>query len=149
MELDSLKAVGKLSDRPPPGRWFDAGVGVEPILRREMKGRLITACLVTALTLVTLSGPAGADNGPNQGNQSMVLTVDNPNVSCEHPTPGKKVEGDFGRTIFVSASKPIDFVTVKSGKDAYVVWSSFDKYKGKIKLSKDVSNYVVWICPKY
>ena len=37
---------------------------------------------------------------------------------------------------------------MKSGKNAEVVFAEFDTFKGKIKLSKDVSNYVVWTCPK-
>jgi hypothetical protein len=62
--------------------------------------------------------------------------------------PAEKVEGDFGRKIHVSASDPIDFVTVKSGKNATLVFAEFDEFSGKIKLSKDVSNYVVWTCPE-
>ena len=74
--------------------------------------------------------------------------MDNKKVWSKYPTPGKKVEGNFGRTIKVSSYHPIDLVTVKSGEGAYVVSSWFDTYKGKITLSKDVSNYVVWTCPK-
>ena len=69
-------------------------------------------------------------------------------MSCKYPKAGKKVEGNFGRTITVKASAPIDFVTVKSGRGAYVVSAYFSGYSGTIKLSKDVSNYVVWTCPK-
>jgi hypothetical protein len=52
----------------------------------------------------------------------------------------------LGRTISVRASQAIDSVTVKSGKNASVVEASFDEYSGTITLSKDVSNYVVWVC---
>ena len=108
--------------------------------------RLITVCVTAVFALGIAAGPAVA-GAPNQGDPSKVLKVDNPCVWCKYPTPGKKVEGNFGRTIYVSSSNPIDFVTVKSGEGATVVSSSFDTYKGKIKLSKDVSNYVVWTCP--
>jgi hypothetical protein len=37
---------------------------------------------------------------------------------------------------------------VKSGKNAEVVFAEFDTFEGTIKLSKDVSNKVVWTCPK-
>ncbi len=107
-------------------------------------GALVLGTLL-ALALTASSAPAG--DVPNQGNPDKVFTVDNPNVSCENPVPGKKVEGDFGPKIHVSANSPIDFVTIKSGKDAYEVWSEFDTFSGKIKISKDVSNYVVWTCP--
>ena len=99
-----------------------------------------------ALALTSSSAPAG--DAPNQGDADKVLTVDNPNVTCEDAEPGKKVEGGFGQKIHVSAEDPIDFVTVKSGKGATVVFAYFDTVSGKIKLSKDVSNYVVWTCPE-
>jgi hypothetical protein len=107
----------------------------------------IGAGAVLALALAAGQAAATGD-APNQGDPDKVLTVDNPNVSCENPKPGDKVEGDFGRKIHVSSNRPIDFVTVKSGKNAEVVFAEFDTFKGKIKLSKDVSNYVVWTCPK-
>lgn len=93
---------------------------------------------------------------PNQGNSSMVFKVDNPNVpgsvntgpcKCENPQPLTKVEGNLGKTIYVSASKPIDFVTIKSGTGARLVSASWQIYNGTIMISKDVSNYVVWVCP--
>jgi hypothetical protein len=70
-------------------------------------------------------------------------------VRCDYPKALDKVEGDFGRSIHVRSYHPIDKVTIKSGRDAYVVSSEFDTYWGKIKLSKDVSNYVVWVCKKH
>ena len=101
----------------------------------------------TALTLV--AAPTAFAAGPNQGDPSKVLTADNTSVSCHHPVAGKKVEGGFGRTITVYSSSPIDKVTVKSGSKATVVSKSFSGYyKATIKLSQDVSNYVVWTCPK-
>jgi hypothetical protein len=113
-----------------------------------MRSKLAALALGALLALALTAGPAVAGDAPNQGDPDKVLTVDNPNVSCEYPEPGKKVEGDFGRKIHVWAKDPIDFVTVKSGRDAEVVFAEFDEFKGKIKLSKDVSNYVVWTCPK-
>jgi hypothetical protein len=113
-----------------------------------MRSRLAALVLGVALALALIAGPAIAGDAPNQGDPDKVLTVDNPNVECENPEPGKKVEGDFGRKIHVSADDPIDFVKVKSGRDAEVVFAEFDETEGKIKLSKDVSNYVVWTCPK-
>ena len=94
---------------------------------------------------------------PNQGTDGYVLTVDNPNVptaanqgvcKCENPQPLTKVEGNnLGSTIVVSASKPIDFVTIKSGEGVYVISAVWQIYSGTITLSKDVSNYVIWVCP--
>ena len=112
---------------------------------RPVKFAVLCAAAVTALAVA--SGPASA-GVPNQGNPAYVLKVDNPNVDCSCPTAGKKIEGgNLGRTLYLSSNSPIDFVTIKSGTGAYVVSASFDTYKGKIKLSKDVSNYVVWTCP--
>jgi hypothetical protein len=108
-------------------------------------GALVVGTLL-ALALTASSAPAG--DAPNQGDPDKVLKVDNPNVWCEDAEPGKKVEGGLGRKIRVWAKDPIDFVTVKSGKNAEVVFAEFDEFWGKIKLSKDVSNYVVWTCPK-
>jgi hypothetical protein len=104
---------------------------------------LLGAVLLVGLVTLSYAGLALAD----QGNPSKVLTVDNPNVSCESPAAGPKVEGDLGPTIIVSAQYPIDFVTVKSGVDAIVVSAQFDTNHGQITLSKDVSSYVVWTCP--
>jgi hypothetical protein len=110
-----------------------------------MNLRLI--CLGTmAALLLSLTGGAVAA-APNQGNTTMVLKVDNTKVWCKYPVAGKKVEVKSGKTIYVSSSKPIDFVTVKSGTGAYVVSGYFGITSGKITLSKDVSNYVVWTCP--
>jgi hypothetical protein len=83
----------------------------------------------------------------NQGDASKVKTVENLDVDCAYPVPSDKVEGDMGRSIHGTSSDPIDKVTVKSGKDAEVVYSSFYGNSFYIKLSKDVSNYVVWTCP--
>ena len=95
-------------------------------------------------------------SAPNQGDGGKVLTVNNPNVpgsadvgpcKCENPQPLTKVEGGLGRTITISASRPIDFVTIKSGDGARLVSASWQIYSGTITLSKDVSNYVIWVCP--
>jgi hypothetical protein len=112
-----------------------------------MKSRVVAVVLGVLVAVAVIAAPVSA-GGPNQGDPDKVLKVNNPNVWCSNPVPGPKIEGNFGQTIHVHASHPIDFVTVKSGKDAYVVYSTFDTYWGKIKLSKDVSNYVVWTCPK-
>ena len=109
----------------------------------DEKAFLLGAVLLVGLVTLSYTGLALAD----QGNPSKVLTVDNPNVSCESPVAGPKVEGELGRTIIVSAEDPIDFVTVKSGVDAVVVSAQFDTNQGQITLSKDVSSYVVWTCP--
>ena len=105
-----------------------------------------TLASLGALSALIVAAPAtGA--APNQGDASKVLTVDNPSVSCEEPTPRSKVEGGLGRTIQVVDEQPIDLVTVKSGKGATVVSTSFTLNSGEITLSNDVSNYVVWVCP--
>jgi hypothetical protein len=106
------------------------------------KAFLLGAVLLLGLVTLGYTGLALAD----QGNPSKVLTVDNPNVSCESPVQGPKVQGELGPTIIVSAEDPIDFVTVKSGVDAVVVSAQFDTNQGQITLSKDISSYVVWTC---
>ena len=111
--------------------------------------RQLGIATASALVAFVLAAGTVAAWAPNQGDPSKVLKVDNPHVSCQSPVPGKKVEGNFGRYIEVYANAPIDFVTVKSGQGASVVYASFQYKSGKIKLSKDVSNYVVWTCPKY
>jgi hypothetical protein len=100
------------------------------------------AALVGVATLSFTSVGLASERDP-----AKVLTVDNPNVSCQSPVTGPKVEGDLGRTIVVSAEDPIDLVTVKSGRGAVVVSAEFDTHQGQITLSKDVSSYVVWTCP--
>lgn len=114
---------------------------------------LAAGLLVALLPGVAVAGGGGHDRagGPNQGNPKMVLTIDNESVVCE-AVPGAKVEdGDLGRFEKILSSYQIDKVTVKSGKKAKVVWSVFgqegDQYFVKFKLSKDISNYVVWTCP--
>jgi hypothetical protein len=114
-----------------------------------MKARILTILLGIVFALGLVAAPAAAVAGPNQGDPDKVLTVNNKKVWCKYPKPGPKIEGGLGRTITFSASKPIDKVTVKSGEGAYVVSKWFDMKKGKITLNKDVSNYVVWTCPKY
>jgi hypothetical protein len=111
-------------------------------LSKPEKAFLLGAVLLVALVTLSYTGLALADQDP-----AKVLTVDNPNVSCESPVAGPKVEGELGRTIIVSADDPIDFVKVKSGVGAVVVSSQFDTNQGQITLSKDVSSYVVWTCP--
>jgi hypothetical protein len=83
----------------------------------------------------------------NQGDRDKVLKVYGP-AKCNDPVPGKKVEGGLGTVIQFSSYAPIAKVTIKSGKGAYVVYKYIGTYYGKVKLSKDVSNYVVWTCPK-
>ena len=111
-----------------------------------MKKKL-TATALGTLFLAMSAGPASATVAPNQGDADKVLYVYNYNDlgSC-NPAPLTKVEGDFGRTIHVEANKPIYKVTVKSGKDAEVTWVHFGEKWATIELSKDVSNYVVWVC---
>ncbi len=109
----------------------------------DEKAFLLGAVLLVGLVTLSYTGLALAD----QGNPSKVLTVDNPNVSCESPVAGPTVEGGLGRTVIVSAEDPIDFVTVKSGVGAIVVSAQFDTNQGQITLSKDISSYVVWTCP--
>jgi hypothetical protein len=111
-------------------------------LSKPEKAFLLGAVLLVALVTLSYTGLALADQDP-----AKVLTVDNPNVSCESPVAGPKVEGELGRTIIVSADDPIDFVKVKSGVGAAVVSAQFDTNQGQITLSKDVSSYVVWTCP--
>jgi hypothetical protein len=123
------------------------GVGVRTpkklkALSKVEKAFLLGAVLLVALVTLSYTGLALADQDP-----SKVLTVDNPNVSCESPVAGPKVEGELGQTIIVSAEDPIDFVKVKSGVGAVVVSAQFDTNQGQITLSKDVSSYVVWTCP--
>lgn len=112
----------------------------------------VTSVLLAGLVALGVSAPSAlATDAPNQGDPSKITKVDNTKVWCKYPTPSAKVEGNFGRTISFHASRPIDFVTVKSGDGAWLVHSWFDsyRYKGTIKMSKDVSNYIVWTCPKY
>jgi hypothetical protein len=114
-----------------------------------MRSRWLSLVAGVMVTLALLTGPAAATDAPNQGDPMKVLKVNNKNVWCKDPTPLRKVEGDFGRTIYVKAKHPIDFVTVKSGEGAYVVDKKFGIYWGKIKLSKDISNYVIWVCKNH
>jgi hypothetical protein len=114
------------------------------VLRKlDRRAFLLAAAILVGLVTLSFTGLALAE----QGNPSKVLTVDNPNVSCESPVPGPRVEGELGQTIVVSAVDPIDFVTVKSGVGAVVVSAQFDTNQGQITLSKDISSYVVWTCP--
>src|SRR5918996_6440340 len=109
----------------------------------NLKQARLLVVAVAVLAGLSVSGLALA----NQGDPDKVLTVDNPNVSCESPVASPKVEGGLGTTISFSADAPIDFVTVKSGEGAVVVSAQFDTHTGQITLNKDVSNYVVWTCP--
>jgi hypothetical protein len=112
-----------------------------------MRSRLAALSVGLLLALAMIVGPASANvQAPNQGDPDKVITVNNQNVQCQNPQPQQKREGDFGRTINVRANHPIDFVTVKSGQGAFVVSKSFDTFQGQITLSKDVSNFVVWVC---
>lgn len=113
----------------------------------------ITAVALGTLFLAVSAGSASATVAPNQGDASKIEYAVNLPVfkNCVGDVvPLDKVEGDFGTKIYVSADKPIAKVTIKSGKDAYVVSQTFGEKWGKIELSKDVSNYVVWVCkPTY
>jgi hypothetical protein len=101
---------------------------------------------VGSLAALLVAAPAAAA-APNQGDASKVITADNPLVSCD-AVPTKKVENVKGRTLHLSSEIPIDYVTIKSGQNAKVVSTDFDSaLSGTVKLSKDVSNYVVWVCP--
>jgi hypothetical protein len=112
-------------------------------MRPKLTGGVARILFVLALFVA----PAALASGENQGNDSKVLTVDNPAVSCESPVAADKVEGDLGPTVEFTTDDPVDFVTVKSGNGAEVVSSSFGATGGSVTLSKDVSNYVVWTCP--
>jgi hypothetical protein len=124
---------------------------VNPMIKR-----LLMALLTIGLLAAMLPGAAlaGHDNpygdGPNQGRPDMVLKVE-AQWGCCVPVASKKYEGDFGTYQKVWSYSPIDFVSVKSGKDAYVKWSSSwkegSKYYVAFKLSKDISNFVIWTCP--
>jgi hypothetical protein len=116
---------------------------LKAINKLNQKAFLLAVVILAGLATLSFTGLALAD----QPDPAKVLTVDNPNVSCESPVAGPKVEGGLGRTIVVSAQDPIDFVTVKSGGGAVVVSAQFDTNQGQITLSKDVSGYVVWTCP--
>jgi len=113
-----------------------------------VKSLMTTVCLAAVGMLAIGTAVAVGTNAPNQGNPAYVLKVDNPHVWCKYPTPGNKVEVKSGRLLYLTSHKPIDFVTIKSGTGASVVSSKFTKTTALIKLSKDVSNYVVWTCPK-
>jgi hypothetical protein len=123
-----------------------------PTRRKRVRKRVALSLLTVGLVALLLPGAvaAGGSGAPNQGDPSKVLTVDNPYEYCD-AVPGYKVEGDFGQYIKIWSKDPIDFVTVKSGRDASVLWSDtgedYGKYWIKFKLSKDISNYVVWTCP--
>jgi hypothetical protein len=108
------------------------------VLKRVILAGSLLAAMLPATALA---------GGVNQGDASKVITVDDPLVDCADPVPSEKVEGDMGRWIHGSSNDPIDKVTVKSGRGAEEVYSSFYGDSFSIKLSKDVSNYVVWTCP--
>ena len=114
-------------------------------MRIRVMALILGSVVALATTAPAIAGRA--DGGPNQGDPRKVFIVHNPNVFCEDPVPGEKIEGGLGQIVEVSSSDPIDFVTVKSGKNAYLVWKKFGITWGKFKISKDVSNYVVWTCP--
>ena len=106
--------------------------------------------VILAGSLLAAMLPATAlASGANQGDESKVLEIDNGNVSCPYPTALEKVEGDMGRWIQGSSTDLIDKVTVKSGQGAAVVqqYTTVSDHYFFIKLTKDVSNYIVWTCP--
>ncbi|HKX69426.1 MAG TPA: hypothetical protein VJN29_19590, partial [Intrasporangium sp.] len=115
-----------------------------------MHAKVLSVVAGGGLALGLLAAPAFAQDDPNQGNPDLVLTVDNPEVSCDDPMPLPKVEGDLGSTIEFEAQSPIDKVTVKSGSKAEFVSADFSPtgppYTGTITLTQDVSNYVIWVC---
>ena len=104
--------------------------------------------VILAGSLLAAMLPATAlAGGVNQGDETKVLEADNTAVQCDCSTPSEKVEGDMGRWIHGWSSEPIDKVTLKSGNGAEILYQYFDGERFFIKLSKDVSNYVVWTCP--
>jgi len=117
-----------------------------------MRKKLVAIAL-GALSLGATAAPAAATDMPNQGNTDngkLVYLVNNSLYeSCAgHVVPLDKVEGDFGTSVYVSAEKPIAKITVKSGVNAQNAGSYFNGTSAKIKLTKDVSNYVIWVCDK-
>ncbi len=91
---------------------------------------------------------AASARDDNQGDEDKVLTVASGFECAGSLVAGDKVEGGLGETVSFSAAAPIVQVTLKSGKDATVVASSFasDFRSGSVTLSKNVSNYIVWTC---
>jgi hypothetical protein len=130
---------------------------------QSMTKRILMALLTVGLLAAMLPGAAIAGektvdypwgSGPNQGKYDATKFVVVPGgASCCEPISGEKVEGDLGRYQKVYSYYPIAFISVKSGKDVELKWSyaGFDYDKGKyyveFKLTKDISNYVVWTCP--
>jgi hypothetical protein len=117
---------------------------LQAVTKFERRAFLLGVLLLVGLATLGLTGLASADQViPNP----TVLTVDNPNVSCESPVPSASETGQLGQTITVSAEDPIDFVVVKSTPDAEVVSAQFDTTQGQITLSDNITGYVVFTCP--
>jgi hypothetical protein len=117
--------------------------------RRAGSTKLAALALVLATGLVAASSAGSYPlNDDNQGDPDKVLTVSSGFECAGDLIAGDKVEGGLGETITFSASAPIVQVTLKSGKDATVVSSSFasNYLSGSVTLSKDVSNFIVWTC---
>ena len=122
--------------------------------RARRHGLALVVVLATSLLAASsaASSPgkgAGAGSGVNQGDPDKVLTVGSGFACAGALVAGAKVEGGgLGRTVVFRAGTPIAQVTLKSGKDATVVTSSFaaDYRSGSVTLSRDVSNYIVWTC---
>ena len=129
-----------------------------------MTKRLLMALLTIGLLAAVLPGAALAGdrtveypwgNGPNQGKYDEAKFVVVPGgASCCTPVYGTKVEGgNLGRYEKVYSEYPIAFISVKSGKGVELKWSNdgYSSSKGMwyvtFKLTKDISNYVVWTCP--
>ena len=115
-----------------------------------MKKRLLMMLLTIGLLAAALPGVAVAGDAPNQGNPAFVQVVEAPWGCCD-AIPGPKHEGDFGKYEKIWSYYPIDFVTVKSGRDADF-WlddsgHDYGMYWVIIKGTKAISNYVVWTCP--
>jgi hypothetical protein len=108
-----------------------------------MQGRMLT--ILGAMSALLLAAPAAVQGAPKVKDPRLV-TVDNPFVSCELPLPMGKVEVQSGNTVQFTSDFPIDFVTLKSGKNADVVGATFDLFSGEVTLSKEVGYYDIWVC---
>ncbi len=109
---------------------------------------MVKRTILAGSLMVAMLPAAAFASGVNQGDPSKVLTVDNTYVSCDDPTPSDKVEGGLGRWIAGGSADLIDKVTVKSGEGAEATeQTTVSDNSFFIKLTKDVSNYVVWTCP--
>lgn len=115
---------------------------LKAVTKFERRVFLLGVVLLVGLATLGLTGLAGAaEIGPNP----TVQLVDNPTILCEAPVPSVPVVGQLGETITVSTEDPIDFVLVKSARNAEVVTADF--VAGQITLTENITSYVVWTCP--